>query len=92
MEGSGGGSRSTLNLCHMWSSLGNGDDLGAEIEANYTSSSREKLRKTRMKEDMGSLPGSLLSKVTVGVLGREQEWRWVGRVTEDGGRGRARGT
>jgi hypothetical protein len=49
----------------------NGDDLGAETEANCTRSSREKLRKIRMKEGMGSLPGSLLSKATVGVPGGE---------------------
>jgi hypothetical protein len=56
---------------HVVKSQRNGDDLGAETEANCTRSSREKLRKIRMKEGMGSLPGSLLSKATVGVPGGE---------------------
>lgn len=70
MEGSGGRTRGTLNLCHK--SQGDGDGLGAEAEASCSCKSRGNLRKTRMKGDMGTLPGSLLSKVTVEVPGREQ--------------------
>lgn len=46
-----------------------------------------------MKEGMGSLPGSLMSKrVGLTPVGNPKGMEMAGRMTEDGGRGRIRGT